>query len=71
VVAIVALVLAAYCLLAAASALHAQPAPGNPDPEALAARDRVRWPGLIPLGFLVLVTGYAVFVVARRRRRGR
>ena len=65
----VALLLGAYCLLAAATALDA--APGQPDPAELAARERYQWPGWIPVVFLVLVAVYAVTVVARRRRRAR
>jgi hypothetical protein len=71
VIAMVALLLAAYCLIAATTALYAQPTPGGPDPEALAARERHLWPGLIPVVFLALVAGYAVAVVARRHRRTR
>jgi hypothetical protein len=67
-VVVAALVLGAYCLMAAATALS-QPAPGNPDPQELAARERYRWPGWIPVVFLVLVVGYAVTVAARRRGR--
>jgi hypothetical protein len=67
----VALLLAAYCLFAAATALYAQPAPGNPDPAELAARERYRWPGWIPVVFLALVAGYAITVAARRRGRRR
>jgi hypothetical protein len=70
VVAVLALILGAYCLMAAATALYAQPGPGGVDPQELAARERYRWPGLIPVIFLALVVGYAV-VVAARRRRGR
>jgi hypothetical protein len=64
-----ALILAAYCLIAASTELYAQPAPDRPDPEALAARERHQWPGLIPIAFLALIAGYAVLVAARRRRR--
>ncbi len=71
IVALVALVLGAYCLAAAATALYAQPAPGQPDPEELAARERYRWPGWIPVIFLLIVVGYAVMVAARRRGRRR
>jgi hypothetical protein len=71
VIAMVALFLAAYCLIAATTALYAQPAPGQPDPEALAARERHLWPGLIPVVFMALVAGYAATVAARRRRRTR
>ena len=71
VVALVALVLGVYCLVAAATALYAQPAPGHPDPEELAARERYRWPGWIPVTFLLIVVGYAVMVAARRRGRRR
>jgi hypothetical protein len=67
VVAVAALVLGAYCLIATTTALYAQPAPGKPDPEELAARERYRWPGWIPVVFLVIVVGYAVTVAARRR----
>src|SRR5262245_35016166 len=65
----IALLLGAYCLLAAAPALYA--APGQPDPGELAARERVQWPGWIPIAFLVLVVLYAVTAAARRRRRAR
>jgi hypothetical protein len=65
----VALLLGAYCLLAAATALDA--APGQPDPAELAARERYQWPGWIPVVFLALVVVYAVTVAARRRRRAR
>lgn len=71
VIAVVALLLAVYCLLAAATALYAQPVAGRPDPGELSARERYRWPGLIPVGFLALVTLYAVAVAARRRSRSR
>ena len=64
-----ALLLGAYCLLAAATALYA--APGQPDPAELAARERYQWPGWIPVVFLTLVVLYAVAVAARRRRRAR
>jgi hypothetical protein len=37
---VAALLLGAYCLMAAATALYAQPAPGNLDPQELAARER-------------------------------
>ena len=70
-IAMVALLLAGYCLIAATTALYAQPAPSGPDPEALAARERHLWPGLIPVVFLALVAGYAVAVAARRHRRTR
>jgi hypothetical protein len=63
----IALLLGAYCLLVAATALYA--APGQPDPAELAARERVQWPGWIPIVFLALVVLYAVTVAARRRRR--
>jgi hypothetical protein len=68
---VVALLLAAYCLIAAATGLHAQPATGQPDPEKLAARERYQWPGLIPVVFLALVALYAMAVAARRRGRSR
>ena len=71
IVALMTLVLGAYCLVAAATALYAQPAPGNPDPQELAARERYRWPGWIPVTFLLIVVGYAVTVAARRRGRRR
>jgi hypothetical protein len=64
-----ALILAAYCLIAASTELYAQPAPDRPDPEALAARERHLWPGVIPVAFLALIAAYAVLVAARRRRR--
>ena len=69
VIAAVALLLAAYCLIAATTALYAQPAQDRPDPQALAARERHTWPALIPVIFLALVAGYAVAVAARRRGR--
>jgi hypothetical protein len=69
--AVVALILAAYSLIAAVTALYAQPAVGQPDPEALAARERHQWPGLIPVVFLALIAAYAVVVAARRRGRTR
>lgn len=65
----IALLLGAYCLLVAATALYA--APGQPDPAELAARERVQWPGWIPIVFLAIVVVYAVTVAARRRRRSR
>ena len=65
----VALLLGAYCLLAAATALYA--APGQPDPAELAARERYQWPGWIPVVFLAIVIVYAITVAARRRRRAR
>jgi hypothetical protein len=68
VVAAVALILGAYCLMAAATALYAQSGPGGADPQELAARERYRWPGLIPVVFLALVVGYVVLFAARRRR---
>jgi hypothetical protein len=66
----VALLLGAYCLLAAATALSAPP--GQPDPGELAARERYQWPGWIPVVFLALLALYALTVAARqwRRRRG-
>jgi hypothetical protein len=67
----VALLLAAYCLIAAVTELSAQPAVDRPDPAALAARERHQWPGLIPVAFLGLVVAYAVVVAARRRARRR
>jgi hypothetical protein len=70
-IALVALVLGAFCLIAAATALYAQPVLEHPDPEELAARERYRWPGLIPVVFLALVAGYAVAIAARRRGRRR
>jgi hypothetical protein len=72
VIALVALTLAAYCLIAAATALYAQAPPvGHPDPAELAARERYRWPGLIPVVFLALIAGYAIVIAARRRGRTR
>jgi hypothetical protein len=65
----IALLLGAYCLLAAATALYA--APGQPDPAELAARERVQWPGWIPIVFLAVVVLYAVTLAARRRLRPR
>jgi H+/Cl- antiporter ClcA len=69
IVGMLALILAAYCLIAAATELYAQPAPDRPNPEALAARERHPWLGLIPVVFLGLVVAYAVVVAARRRGR--
>src|SRR5215471_14056439 len=66
-VAVLALLLGAYCLLSAAVALS-DTSPDNPNPAELAARERYQWPGLIPIIFLTLVVGYAVFVAARRRQ---
>jgi hypothetical protein len=66
---VVALGVAVSCVIAAVA--WAQPAPGQPDPEQLAARERHPWLGLIPVVFLALVAGYAVTVAARRRGRGR
>ena len=71
VVAALALLLGAYCLLAAATVLYAQTPPGNPNPAELAARERVQWPGWIPVVFLALVALYAVVIAARRRGRRR
>lgn len=71
VIAVTALLLAAYCLIAATTALYAQPASGNPNPQELAARERHQWPGLIPIVFLALVAGYATVIAARRRGRSR
>ena len=71
VVAALALVLGAYCLLAAATVLSAQTPSGNPNPAELAARERVQWPGWIPVVFLALVALYAIVIAARRRGRGR
>ena len=48
VVAALALLLGAYCLLAAATVLYAQTPPGNPNPAELAARERVSVAGLDP-----------------------
>jgi carbon starvation protein CstA len=71
-IATVALLLAAYCLIAATTALYAQPAQDRPDPHALAARERHTWPALIPVVFLTLVIAYAAAIAARRgRTRGR
>src|SRR5262245_19363182 len=64
-VAIMALVLGAYCFLSAAAALYADTPSGNPNPEQLAARERYQWPGIIPVAFLALVVVYAVVIVAR------
>lgn len=71
VVAALALVLGAYCLLAAATVLSAQTPPGSPNPAELAARERYQWPGWIPVVFLALVALYAVVIAARRRGRAR
>lgn len=71
VVAALALLLGAYCLLAAATVLYAQTPPGNPNPAELAARERYQWPGWIPVVFLALVALYAVVIAARRRGRRR
>lgn len=70
-VAAVALLLGAYCLLAAATALYAQTDSGHPNPAELAARERYQWPGWIPIAFLVLIALYAVAFGARRRSRRR
>ena len=67
----VALLLGAYCLIAAATALYANTAPDHPNPAELAARQRYQWPNWIPIVFLVLVLLYALVVGARRRRRRR
>jgi hypothetical protein len=69
VAAVVALGVVVSCVIAALA--WAQPTPGQPDPEQLAARERHPWLGLIPVVFLALVAGYAVTVAARRRGRGR
>lgn len=69
--AFVALALGMYCLILAATALYAQPAVGDPNPAELAERDRHQWPGLIPIGFLAVVAGYAIVIAARRRARRR
>jgi len=66
-----ALLLGAYCLIAAATALYADTDSGNPNPAELAARQRYQWPGWIPIAFLVLVVLYAIVVGARRRRHRR
>jgi hypothetical protein len=71
VVAVVALLLGVYCLLAAATALYAQTDSGHPNPAELAARERYQWPGWIPIAFLGLIVFYAVTIAARRRRRRR
>lgn len=67
----VTLLLGAYCLLAAATALYAAPAPGQVDPAELAERERYRWPGWIPVVFLVLVVLYGAVIGARRQGRAR
>ena len=66
-----ALLLGAYCLIAAATILYAQTDPGHPNPAELAARERYQWPGWIPVAFLALVVLYAVGFAARRRGRAR
>ena len=66
-----ALLLGAYCLIAAATALYADTAPDQPNPAELAARQRYQWPNWIPVAFLVLVVLYALVIGARRRRRRR
>ncbi len=66
VIGLLALLLGAYCLLAAATALYADTASGHPNPAELAARERYRWPGWIPIGFLALVVIYVGAVAARR-----
>lgn len=71
VVATVALLLGAYCLLAAATALYAQTDSGHPNPAELAARERYQWPGWIPVAFLALIVLYALAIAARRRGRRR
>lgn len=64
IVAALCLLLAFYCLLAAAATLSAQPLPGEPDPSAQAARRPL--PLLIPLVFIAFLA-----VVAAVTRRGR
>lgn len=71
IVAVLALLLGAYCLIAAATVLYAQTEPGRPNPAELAARERYQWPGWIPVAFLALVVLYAVVFAARRRGRAR
>lgn len=49
VVAVMALILGAYCLLSAAAAPYAETPPGNPSQAELAAAEWYQWPGLIPV----------------------
>jgi len=67
-VALVALLLGAYCLLSAAVALS-DTSPDNPNPAELAARERYQWPGIIPVLFLTLVVIYVVVIATRRRQK--
>jgi hypothetical protein len=64
-----ALLLSAYCLIAAATVVYADTPPDRPNPAELAARERVRWPGWIPIGFLAVVALTIVVIGTRRRRR--
>jgi hypothetical protein len=64
-----ALLLATYCLIAAATVLYADAPPDHPNPAELAARERVQWPGWIPIGVLAMVALAIVILGARRRRR--
>jgi predicted transporter len=68
IVSVLALLLGAYCLIAA-TVLYAQTDSGHPNPAELAARERYQWPGWIPVVFLALVVLYAIIVAARRRGR--
>jgi hypothetical protein len=65
---VLALLLGAYCLIAA-TVLYAQTGSGPPNPAELAARERYQWPGWIPVVFLALVVLYAIVIAARRRGR--
>ncbi|MGH7322798.1 MAG: hypothetical protein ACRELA_24690 [Candidatus Rokuibacteriota bacterium] len=69
VAALLCLVLAAYCLVAAYATLDAQTIPGQPDPEKLARAPRHPWPLLIPILFLGFVLIAALILHDRRRRR--
>ncbi len=64
-----ALLLSAYCLIAAATVVYADTPPDHPNPAELAARERVQWPGWIPIGFLAVVALTIVVVGTRRHRR--
>ncbi len=58
------LLLALYCLIAAAATLSAQPLPGAPDAKAVPGLARARLPLIIPVIFLVFLV--VVGAVARR-----
>ncbi len=67
VAALLCLLLAFYCLVAATATLYAQTVPGEPDPKKLPESPTSRLPLLIPLIFLAFVVVLAA--VVRRRRR--